>query len=91
MGEYNPISFKYLTGWGGEPDSIVTPGAIAGASLEEVCKLLRKYSRKDREFFRNKWRELYLFYINALLEEPTKELAVNDGYFRKIDKNLDLL
>jgi hypothetical protein len=91
MSEYQPISFKYLTGWGGELPDPALSALAAGASIEDIKKLLRRQSRRDRETIRNKWRNLYSFYASELVDEPTHQQAMTDGYLRSVSQELDVL
>lgn len=90
MSDYNPISIKYLTGWGELAETVVPDNVIAQASTDDIIKLLKKYSKKEREYFRDQWRKLYLFYSKALLEEEDQQLAADDEYLKRINKELDL-
>jgi hypothetical protein len=86
MSEYNPVSFKYLTGWG-DVDLSAAP-AVQAATIEDVFKALKKFSAKEKAYFRDKWREAYRFYACALLEEADAEAACGDEYLKKIAKEL---
>lgn len=89
--EINSIGVKYLGGWGdGSEYNLAQAQAGQAASLEDIFKTIRKYSKKDREYLREKWRKLYLFYVHNLLEEEDQNAAMNDQYLRSIDKHLDL-
>ena len=85
MADYNPISFKYLTGWG---DVDLTPQIPVNASIEEIYKMLKKFPLKDRQYFKDQWRKAYGFYAKALLDDPDTETALNDDYLRKIAREL---
>jgi hypothetical protein len=86
VSDYNPISFKYLTGWG---DVDLTPQVSVNASIEEICKMLKKFPLKDRQYFKDQWRKAYSFYARALMEEADAESALNDEYLAKISRGLD--
>ena len=86
MPEYNPISFKYLTGWGDV--DLTVPQVVAAASIEEILKTLKKFSAKERAYFLDKWRKSYHFYAGALLEEEDAQKACADEYLKKIEKEL---
>jgi hypothetical protein len=95
INNYQPISFKYLTGWGGElADATNTANATAalaaGASLDDIKKLLRKQTRRDRENLRDRWKKLYSFYAGELLDEQTQAEAQTDGYLKSLDHELNL-
>lgn len=95
INNYQPISFKYLTGWGGElADETNTANAAAalaaGASLDDIKKLLRKQTRRDRENLRDRWKKLYEFYSGELLDEQTQQQALTDGYLKSIDHDFNL-
>ncbi|MDR1452904.1 MAG: hypothetical protein LBJ25_02895 [Candidatus Margulisbacteria bacterium] len=86
MTGYNPVSFKYLTGWG-DVDLSAAPVAQA-ATIEDIFKALKKFSAKEREYFRDKWREAYRFYASVLLESDDAEAACGDEYLQKIEREL---
>ena len=86
MVNYDPISFKYLTGWGDV--ELAAPQVAANASIEEIFKALKKYSSKDRQYFKDQWRKAYSFYAQTLLEEEDVPLAVADEYLKKIEREL---
>jgi len=86
MSEYNPISFKYLTGWGDV--DLTAPQLAAVASVEDILKTLKKFSAKEREYFRDKWRKSYRFYAAALLDGEDVEQACGDEYLKKIEREL---
>jgi len=87
MSDYNLISFKYLTGWGDV--ELATPQVSANVSIEDILKMLKKYSSKEKQYFKDQWRKAYGFYANALLEEEDAGLALTDGYLKKIEKEFD--
>ncbi|GBR73766.1 hypothetical protein NO1_1069 [Candidatus Termititenax aidoneus] len=86
MSGYNPVSFKYLTGWG-DVDLTAQPVTQA-ATIEDIFKALKKFSAKEKAYFRDKWREAYRFYAGALLEEADVETACGDEYLKKIEREL---
>ncbi|GBR75749.1 hypothetical protein NO2_0392 [Candidatus Termititenax persephonae] len=86
MSEYSPISFKYLTGWGDV--DLTMPQVATAATLEDILKTLKKFSAKEREYFRNKWRQVYRFYAEALLDPEDAEKACGDDYLKKIEREL---
>jgi len=87
VSDYNPISFKYLTGWGDV--ELAAPQVSTNASIEEIFKMLKKYSPKDKQYFKDQWRKVYGFYANALLEEEDAGLALSDEYLKKVERELD--
>ncbi|MDR1996827.1 MAG: hypothetical protein LBQ83_00660 [Candidatus Margulisbacteria bacterium] len=87
MSEYNTISFKYLTGWGDV--DLTVPQVAANASIDEIFKLLKKAPPRDRQYFKDQWRKAYSFYAKALLEDTDVETALDDEYFKKIERELD--
>ena len=86
MSDYNLVSFKYLTGWGDV--ELAAPQVSANASIEEIFKMLKKYSPKEKQYFKDQWRKAYGFYANALLEEEDAGFALSDEYLKKIEKEL---
>lgn len=88
--DFNPVGIKYWGGWGDGSDPGVNFNANA-ASADEIFKILKKYSQRDRRYIREKWRKHYLFYATALLNEEDQMLALNDNYQKNIDKHLGLI
>ena len=86
MSDYNPISFKYLTGWGDV--ELTAPQVAHTATLEDVLKALKKFPAKERAYFKDKWREAYRFYASVLMDETDAETASNDEYLKKIEREL---
>ena len=86
MSEYNPISFKYLTGWGDV--DLTAPQVASALSIGDILKSLKKFSAKERAYFLDKWRKAYRFYAEALLEEEDAQKACADEYLKKIEKEL---
>jgi hypothetical protein len=86
VSDYNLISFKYLTGWGDV--ELATPQVSTTASIDEIFKMLKKHSPKEKQYFKDQWRKAYGFYANALLEEDDAKLAVLDEYLKKIEREL---
>ena len=86
MSDYNPISFKYLTGWG---DVDLTPQVSVNASIDEIYKMLKKFSARDRQYFKEQWRKAYSFYAKALLADTDAETAIQDEYLQKVARELN--
>lgn len=90
MADYNPISFKYISGWGEVNENAALTNAMSAGNIDDLKKLLRKFPKKDREYFSNQWKKVYEFYSAALVDEQTKTVTLKDGYLRKINADLGL-
>lgn len=90
MADYNPISFKYISGWGEVNENTAITNAMSAGNIDDLKKLLRRFSKKDREYFSKQWKKAYLFYSKALLDEKNQEIAMKDGYLRKINEELGI-
>jgi hypothetical protein len=88
---YDPVSFKYITGWGGG-DTAPASAQLAGefATIDDIKKLLRKQSKPIKEQLLTKWKNLYCFYADALLEDDSRESALKDGYLKKLQRDFEL-
>jgi adenine-specific DNA methylase len=83
-----PRGIKYLAGWGDAAD--FTSTTSAAASVSDIIKALKKYSKRDRDYIKEKWAKRYRFYASELLEEEDLMAALDDGYLKKLNKKLDL-
>ena len=90
MADYNPISFKYISGWGEVNENAALTNSMSAGNIDDLKKLLRKFPKKDREYFNKEWKKLYTFYSGALLDEQAKTTAQKDGYLRNISRDLGL-
>ncbi len=86
-----PVGMKYWGGWGDGTD--VTSGQTVQNIIptSEIFKLLRKYTRRDKEYIHKKWRKKYLQYVALLLNEDDEEaqlMALNDNYLKRLDREL---
>lgn len=86
--DFNPIGTKYWGGWGdGTEVSFSRDSASAGA-MDDIFKTLKKYSLRDRNYIKGKWRQRYLFYVTSLLEEEDQVAVLNDFYMKEIEKDI---
>jgi len=88
--DINPVGMKYWGGWGDGSD-VVSQAQENIVPTNEIFKILRKYTKRDKEYIRKKWRKRYLQMVVLLLDEEDEELqmtVLNDGYLKKIDKEL---
>ena len=90
MADYNPISFKYISGWGEVNENAALTNSMSAGNIDDLKKLLRKFPKKDRAYFSQEWKKMYAFYSEALLDEQTKKTAHKDGYLRGIERDLGL-
>lgn len=90
MADYNPISFKYISGWGEVNENTALTNAMSAGNIDDLKKLLRKFPKKDREYFSKQWKKAYAFYSKALLDEKNQELVMKDGYLRGVNDDLGL-
>lgn len=79
----NKFSAKYLDGWG----DIENSKPIPKDKKRSFDQLFNQFSKKDQEFFRNMWRTRYLGMMERLLDEELQQVALNDGYLRRIEGN----
>jgi hypothetical protein len=82
------FSTRYLDGWGEGEESLKLIRDVDKNDINGLLRVLAKFSKRDKEFFRSSWRKRYLALMESLLEEQDQPNALNDGYLKKVDKAL---
>lgn len=86
--DFNPVGIKYWGGWGDGSDVSFSRDAASASTMLDIFKAIKKYSVRDRKYLKDKWKERYLFYAMALLDDEDQLAVLNDFYMKNIEKEI---